>query len=283
MKRSTKKALSGTARVLMSIFYGIVLLAAVAVLVIAIRTEKQDWSFWLKGGVVIVSLTAAFIGSLTGAPAQKNVGSKKHLYREQYGEFIGRAFAMDPKAEKQFFKAVDCYAHDKPADGLPVLQKLYDVCQSQEDRYAVVTFMGLCLHDMHAYQKAAGTYAFSLQMRPHSTIASNMGLCYERMGNYDEASAAYTEAIRLDPNNAFAHNNLAVLHIRQGNYEEGLHSAAQAVEINHRMPQALNSMAICHYMLGNTEEYQKYFRQAVSAGADGDKLKAYIRSLDTTI
>jgi tetratricopeptide (TPR) repeat protein len=283
MRSSARKALSRTGRVFLSIFYGIVLLAAIAVLVIAALEERQNAAFWLKGSLVIVTLTAAFIGSLTGAPAQKNMGSKKHLYRERYSAFMGRAFAMDAKAEKKLIKAVDCYAHNKPADALPILKQLYDVCQSQEDRYAVVTFMGLCLHDMHAHAKAAEMYTFSLQMKAHSTIASNMGLCYERMGNYDAAADAYTQAIRIKPDNAFAHNNLAVMQIRQGNYAEALLSAEQAVNINHRMPQALNSMAVCHYMLGNMEEYQKYYRQAVSAGADGETLKAYIRSLDATV
>ncbi len=283
MRYSAGKALSKTGRILMSIFYGIVLLAAVAVLLIAALEEKQDFSFWLKGGLVVVSLTAAFIGSLTGASAQKNMGSKKHLYRERYGSFIGRAFAMDAKAEKKLFKAIDRYATDKPADGLPILRKLYDECQSQEDRYAVVTFMGLCLDDMQVCDKAIEMYDFSLRMKPSSTIASNMGLCYNRIGDYEQAMESYQQAIAIDAENAYAHNNMAALLIRQGDYEEALLAAEQAVEINHRMPQALNAMAVCHYMLGNMDEYQKYYRQAVSAGSDGTKLKAYIRSLDATV
>ncbi|MBQ9083978.1 MAG: tetratricopeptide repeat protein [Clostridia bacterium] len=283
MKRSNENRFGKILRILMPVFYGVVLLAALAVLVIAVMTEKQDLSFWLKGGLVIVTMTAAFIGSLTGSPSQKNVGSKKSLYHERYGEFIGRAFETDPKAGKKFLKAVDCYAHDKPADGLPILKKLYDVCQTQEDRYAVVTFMALCLDDMQIRDKAIEMYAFSLRMKQNTTIASNMGLCHERIGEYEPAMAAYEQSIAIDPNNAFAHNNMAVLLIRQGDYEGGLRCAEKAVNINHRMPQALNSMAVCHYMLGNMDEYQKYYRQAVSAGSDGPRLKAYIKSLDATV
>ena len=279
MKKFWKKA----ARILMPIFYGVVLLAAGIVLTIAVLAEKQSVSFWIKGSIVMISLTAAFIASLTGGRTRKKLGSKKSLYHAHYGEFIGRAFETDAKAEKQFIKAVDCYAQDKPADGLPILKKLYDQCQTQDDRYAVVTFTALCLDDMQVYQKAIELYAFSLQMKPNSTIASNLGLCYERIGDYGSAMDAYKQAIDINPDNAFAHNNMAVVLIRQSNYEEALQYAERAVNVNHRMPQALKSMAVCHYMLGNTEEYQKYYRQAVSAGSDGDKLKAYLKSLDATV
>ncbi len=278
-----KKSNRNIGRILAPILYGAVLLASIVVLVMGILEGRQEVSFWLKGGLVIVSLTAAFIASLTGERTRKNLGSKKNLYHAHYGKFIGRAFETDAKAEKQFIKAVDCYAQDKPADGLPILKKLYDQCQTQDDRYAVVTFMALCLNDMQVYQKAIEMYAFSLRIKANSTIASNLGLCYERIGDYASAMDAYKQAIAIDPDNAFAHNNMAVVLIRQSNYEEALQYAGRAVRINQRMPQALNSMTVCHYMLGNMDEYQKYYRQAVSAGVDGDKLKSYLKSLDATV
>ena len=47
MRSSARKALSRTGRVFLSVFYGIVLLAAIAVLVIAALEERQRWSLLL--------------------------------------------------------------------------------------------------------------------------------------------------------------------------------------------------------------------------------------------
>lgn len=267
-------------RTIALILYGLVLLGCIGLLVYAALTRQQDISFWLKGASVTLLVGASFIATLTGQAAPRRTGNRNRQYKEQYGEFIGQAFALDPKAEKQLYKAIDCYVRDKPADALPILKQLYDRCQQADDRFAVVTFAALSLHDMHLYDKAAAQYAYALQLRSHSTLASNMGLCFERMGDAARAMDAYQLAAQIDPENAYAHNNMAVLLIRQGDYEEALLAAEQAVKINHRMSQALNSMAICHYMLGNREEYQRYYRLAVSAGSDGERLKAFIASLD---
>jgi hypothetical protein len=46
------------------------------------------------------------------------------------------------------------------------------------------------------------------------------------------------------------------------------------------MPQALGCAAVCSAMLGNEEEYRSYYRQAVSAGYDGNKIKNTIAALN---
>lgn len=272
-------------RIILLILYGAVFLVCIGLLAVsALSDTKQDLSFWLKGSAVTISIGGAFIATLLGTPAApKKVAHKKTYYKTKFAEYIGRAFAMDAKAEKKLYQAIDFYVQQKPSAALSILEKLRDECQQRDDIYAVATFTGLCCHDLKLYDKAIGHYTRSLQLRAHSTIASNMGLCHERLGNYDPAVEAYLFATDIDPQNAYAHNNLAVLLIRLGEYERALGYAEQAVSINQRMPQALNSLAVCHYMMGNMEQYQKYYRQAVSAGSDGAKLKAYIASLDATV
>ena len=271
-------------RIILSILYGTIFAAVLGLLGYSILVEKrQDAAFLLKALLCVISIGTAFVVTLTGSRNIRIAANKKILYQKKFPEYVKRAFALDSKSEKKFYQAIDLYTQGNPAAALSILEKLRDHCQQGDDRYAVVTFSALCMHDLHWHQKAAEAYEYSLQMYHNSSIASNMGLCYERLGDYDRATDAYMLAIRLDPGNAFAYNNLAVLRIRQGDYEEALTCAENAVELNQRMPQALNSMAVCHYMLGNMDEYQRYFRQAVSAGSDGAKLKAYIASLDAAI
>jgi tetratricopeptide (TPR) repeat protein len=110
-----------------------------------------------------------------------------------------------------------------------------------------------------------------------------MGLCCNRLGNYSRAAELYEEAIQLDSSNAFAYNNLSALFFAQGEYENALDAAKDALECNERMPQALSTAAICCKLLGYEEDYSHYYRRAVAAGYDGDKIKQFLKQLDSKI
>jgi hypothetical protein len=49
------------------------------------------------------------------------------------------------------------------------------------------------------------------------------------------------------------------------------------------MPQALSIAAICAKLIGDDEEYQTYYRRAVAAGYDGNKIKQVIKQLDANV
>ena len=78
-------------------------------------------------------------------------------------------------------------------------------------------------------------------------------------------------------------NNLAGLRFRQGDYEGALDYAEQALEIDAKLPQALSLAAICCGIQGYEEEYALYFRRAVAAGYDGNKIKNTIKNLDPSL
>lgn len=216
-------------------------------------------------------------------PRRRSVSNKKALYSNAYAKYIQNVFPEDKKAEKLFFNAVDDYNQDRPADGLDKLTRLRGECRNSAERYAVTVFTALCLDDMKLYEKAAEQYRAALQIRQESSLASNLALALDRAGKPDEALPAYELAIHLDPENPNPLNNLAQRFIRGGDYAQGLEYAKKALAINPKMPQALNAMAICSYMLGNQADYELYYRQAVSNGSDGKKLKAFIHSLDPAL
>ena len=103
------------------------------------------------------------------------------------------------------------------------------------------------------------------------------------MGNAEASEAAYLNAIKVDEKNAFAWNNLAGLYFRRSEYDQALEYSEQAIALDAKMPQALSAAAVCSGLLGKQEEYERYYRQAVSAGYDGQKIKNTIRSLDPTL
>ena len=64
---------------------------------------------------------------------------------------------------------------------------------------------------------------------------------------------------------------------------QALDYAEQAIEIDPKMPQPLATAAICCALLDERDDYEHYYRQAVSAGYDGQKIKNAIRSLDPAL
>lgn len=264
------------------ILYGLLLVGVVGLLAYDYLPDHHiDSSDLTRAGLLFAGIVLGMLKA--GKRQDRSVASKKTVYTNAYPQFIQNVFPDDKTSEKLFFSAVDDYNRNRPARGVEKLSKLRGECRNSSDRFAVTVFTALCLDDMGLYDKAAEAYRAAIQIKPHTTLYSNLGLVLERLGKPEESVEAYHQAIRLDPDNAYPINNLAQRFIRMGDYKQGLEYARQAIAINPKMPQALNAMTICSYMLGNMEDYENYYRQAVSNGSDGQKLKAFLQSLDTTI
>ena len=203
----------------------------------------------------------------------------KTQYQAAYGHLIGNAFTDDPKLEKQFYSALADFNNRKYSACLQKLEQLRLESPRAANRFAVFAFKGLCYDRLHQYEDAIAQYAAALQIREHSTVASNMGSCYLNMGRTNPALECFFRALRADDKNPNAYNNIAQLYIQLGEYEDAIEYAAQALALNAKMPQALNAMAISYAMLDHDEEAETYFRRAVANGSDGKVLRAYIENL----
>ena len=262
------------------ILFGLVIAAAAGLMAYEIFIQKNlDSDSVVRCILIIVGAVLGMLKPAKKAPAV----NKKTLYQKAYSDFIQNPFAEDPKLEKKFYDAVHDYNRNKPSAAIAKLEKLRKECQRSGDLYSVTVFTALSLDDMGQYQKAIKQYDAALHIRPCSTLYSNMGLCYTRLGDYGASETACLNAIKVDENNAFAWNNLCTLYFRQGDYAQALDYAEQAIEIDSKMPQALSAAAICCALLGEQEDYERYYRQAVSVGYDGQKIKNAIRSLDPTL
>ena len=229
-------------------------------------------------GIIIVGAVLSMLKK-----PRTTVSNKKAAYSKAYEEHIQGAFQDAPKLEKQFYDALHFYNQNKPAKAISKLEKLRKECQNSKDLRAVTVFTALCLDDMQLFDKAINQYQAAISIRDSSSLNSNMGLCYQKIGNYEDALVCYEKAMELDPKNAYAINNLSALHFRMGDYEEALAIAEDAIAVNAKMQQPLTTAAICCGILGNTEKYEKYYRQAVSNGADGKAIKEIIRNMDSKL
>lgn len=264
------------------ILYIILALVVVGILVWDFAVDNLiERNTQAKAIVVLVGLVISIVN--LSRRSTRKVSNKKALYSNAYAEYIENVFPDDKKLQKQFFDAVDDYNHSKPAAGVAKLEKLRPSCVRRSDIYAVTVFLALCLDDMKVYDKAAQQYRAALSIKPNSGLASNLGLVLDRAGKEAEAAAAYEQALRLDSGNASAWNNLAQQHMRNGRYEDALDAAGNAAKLNPKLAPAHNVLAICSYMLGDMEAYEQHYRRAVSNGSNGERIKAYIASLDARL
>lgn len=258
----------------------LLILAVIGLMAYQALVEKNLEAGNLTRGLLII---LGAIATMCKKPKQRPVANKKALYQKAYPQFIQEPFAEDPKLEKRFYDAVHDYNRNQPSAGIAKLEKLRRECQRTSDLRAVTVFTALCLDDMHRYEEALAKYEAARRIRDCSTLASNMGLCCQRLGKFDQAGEYYEEAIQLDSNNAVAYNNLSALYFAQGEYENALDAARDALECNAKLPQALSTAAICAKLLGYEADYENFYRRAVAAGYDGEKIKRVIKKLDSTL
>jgi len=232
----------------------------------------------MKAGIIILGAIASAFKTNRNV-----VSNKKALYKKAYEEFISDVFYDEPTLEKKFYSAVHDYNQKKPASAVAKLEKLREECQRTSDIYSVTVFTALSLDDMGLWEKAITQYEAAARIRNNSTLHSNKALCLQRLGKYEEAETSYRQAIACDPKNAYAYNNLASLYFHEEDYESALELAEETITHNPQLHQALTTAAMSCALLGFTEQYEKYYRQAVNHGADGNAIKRKIKSLDPAL
>ena len=261
------------------ILFSLLIAASLGLLAYYIFVEKDlSPNNIVKCVLLILSAIASMAKTGRRKPA-----NRKALYQKAYGKFIQNAFKDEPKLEKKLLDAIDDYNQDKSGAAITKLQKLRKECQRTDDIYAVTVFTALCYEDMGAWADALTQYNAAVTLRNDTTLHSNLGYCLQQLGRFEEAEASYHRAIQVDPKNSIAMNNLAGLRFRQGDYEGALDYAEDALEIDAKLPQALSLAAICCGIQGYEEEYAAYYRRAVAAGYDGNKIKNTIKNLDPSL
>ena len=262
------------------ILFSLLIAAALGLLAYYIFIEKDlSPNHMIPCALLILSAIAAM--AKTGRrPSRAN---RKAIYQKAYGKFIQNAFKDEPKLEKKLLDAIDDYNQNKSGAAISKLQKLRKECQRTDDIYAVTVFTALCCEDMGSWEDALTQYRAAVNMRNDTTLHSNLAFCLQNLGRFEEAEESYHRAIQVDPGNSIAMNNLAGLRFRQNDYEGALDYAEAALEIDAKLPQALSLAAICCALQGYEEEYTAYYRRAVAAGYDGNKIKNTIKNLDPSL
>ena len=207
---------------------------------------------------------------------------KYDYYMRTYSEHIRDSFSgfFRRRLLDKLLEAIDLFNKDKNEDALKILIRLNRKCKTDNERCAVLTFIALCYDEMYYFAPCIDAYRRVLSIDPkRSTIHSNLGLLYRRQGNYGDAIEAFQNAISCDPENPYAHNNLGLTYYRMGEYEKAITCCERALSIKGNIYQAANCLCLCHFVLKRREECKRYYKLAVTNGADPEVTKEELKKL----
>lgn len=209
-------------------------------------------------------------------------GPKRSMafYENTYAKEIGEAF-RDREMQRQML--VFCYRlyNENRFDSLGrTLGQLWQKCETDEDRRAVLLLRALAMSDTGAVDGAIESYHLLLRYAPKcSTALSNLGRLLMQQGKYQGAEEYLRRAVEADRANPFAHHNLGSLLYRMGQYEQALGPLKAALQLKNNLYQSAATLSLCHMALGSDEESENYFNLAVANGQDAAKLRSSLNNI----
>ncbi len=119
--------------------------------------------------------------------------------------------------------------------------------------------VGIALHGLHQYERAALAYRAALQFQPdHIDALNNLGSALMELKQVAEATAVFEASLRAAPDRSETHNNLGAALNQSGDGE--------GAEREYRAAIALKpDYADAHYNLGNLLAHRKLFDEATAA------------------
>lgn len=204
-------------------------------------------------------------------------GPKRSMafYENTYAKDIGSAFEHQ---EMQRQMLVFCYRlyNENRFDALGrTLGQLWQQCETDEDRRAVLLLRALALSDTGAIDAAIESYHLLLRYAPNSSTAlSNLGNLLTGQGKFQAAEEFLLRALEADRSNPYAWNNLGMVYYRQGRYADAVPRFDNALKLKNNLAPAASNLALCHAALGNAEERERCFAIAVANGKDAAQLRS---------
>lgn len=127
-------------------------------------------------GASVFTVIRLFAGSSSKAPSRTKIA----YYRERYKPVVAHAFLRDRRGEKAFFTAVEHYVNNNYAAAVKGFSKLLKKAKSNEDLFALYSFLGFSYEDMKLYDRAAELYRRAVLLRDSYQISARITHC-ERM------------------------------------------------------------------------------------------------------
>jgi tetratricopeptide (TPR) repeat protein len=201
-------------------------------------------------------------------------------YEEKDKELIENAFLSSPNNKKALIENIIYYHIKKYKKAISGFKKLLKNAVTNEDKFVVLSFLGLCCQQCNLTDKGIKYYEEALMCKKMSGIYSNLGSLYKKKGMYDKAEELYNKAIDIDRNNATPYNNLAYLYMQRNDMETAIEYANQAAGLRPYMYEAFEILTITHAITGDWESAEKYYKnRTLLYGEESPFLRGMLNSI----
>lgn len=125
--------------------------------------------------------------------------------------------------------------------------------------------LGFCLEQLGDTERAATTYQWANDLKPHSAwTLRRLAMCHRALGLYAEALTAYDELATFAPEDAGLALRQAECHIYLKQYDEAFKYLFKANYLDADSEQATRALAWCSLLTGKYEQAEKYYAQVLA-------------------
>ena len=220
-------------------------------------------------------LSAGFAGAMATPTVQPDKATIERLqalgYVGTFAPVTATGGTADPKDRitefrthrTLFNRALGLLGRDRPAEAVPVLQKLLkaNVRAFEAHLYLGNAYLALGRHDA-----AIGEFDVASQLNP--ALATPHFEAAKAFSGKGDTAAAITRAgkgLELEPLSFYGHYTLGVIQRRAELWEDGFASFSKAVELNGRDPRAHSGLAGTAVRLGRFDIAERSFHVMIAA------------------
>ena len=134
--------------------------------------------------------------------------------------------------------------------------------------------LGVVRYRAGKLKQAEETFKKAIAIAPEDSFSyCTLGIVYFRQDKLDDAINSLTKALAINPKYAMAHNYLGIAASQKGWQEAAIKELQAALALDPNYPDANFNMAVIYatQQPPNKETAQKYYKKAVSLGAEPDK------------
>ena len=228
----------------------------------------------------IVALATGVLTIIRVCKNQRSVRRPLSFYEKHYEKELQYVFLHDEKARKNLIECYRLYNEDRQKDAIRTATALKKQGAGFRETEAIELLCALCYEELNMKKDAIEAYERILRVSPRNVTAlSNMGLIYLGLSEYDTAVQFFEAAIDCDPSYAPAYANLASAYFRTGEYDKTIELCHRALELAPAIHNTASLLALCYGAKGNMAMSDKYYRIAITNGANAKELKEAIEKM----
>lgn len=245
------------------IVFSVVLLVGLVLLVLGWSEGGQEWTYYLK--LALVLLTGAAGLASTFLPVLDQAGNDQR--KQNFSQIAGEQLPMSSKAGKLAYRGYCAWCGNRMDTAYHYLRRAERIAQDPAAKARVQLLIGRVALEEKKPARAEEYFRRAVENDPSYDGAwSNLGSVSASAGQMREAVQCWERALFYNPRNYFAASKLGEAAMKQGDLEKALAWFERAAREAPGEGMLWMNCAVALSKLGRREEAMARYRQAVAAG-----------------